>query len=34
MDQADMNVAADLGFHLDQQALRFVGTAGFEPATP
>lgn len=34
MDGADMNMPADLGVHRDQRAVRCVGTAGFEPATP
>jgi hypothetical protein len=34
MDRADINTPADLGIHRDQRALRSVGTAGFEPATP
>jgi hypothetical protein len=34
MNRADTNMPADLGIHRDQRALRCVGTAGFEPATP
>jgi integrase len=34
MDREDTNMPADLGVHRDQRALRCVGTAGFEPATP
>jgi hypothetical protein len=34
MDRADVKMPAGLGFRHDQRAVRCVGTAGFEPATP